>query len=117
MSNGWIITIVILVVLGAGLYLGYRNLVEAGYESCVLSLEDGIANAIGLAEIRDKIAMSGEWRTLSEDEERLIFVRLNASGRRFDCANFGEYADGEVFRGEYGRIKVRKSGQFVRAHV
>ena len=79
MSKGWIITLTILAVLGAGLYSGYRNLVEAGYESCALSLEDGIANAIGLVEIRDKIAMSEEWRTLSEDEERLIFDRLNAA--------------------------------------
>ena len=108
MSREWI-TITLLAVLGAGAYLVYRQLVEAGYESCVLSLEDGIANAIGLAEIREKIRMTEEWRTLSEDEERLIFDKFNAIGRRFDCAQFGEYENGEIFRGEYGLIKVRWS--------
>ena len=117
MSKGLIITIVILVVLGAGLYIGYRNLVEAGYESCVLSLEDGIANAIGLAGIRDKIPVTDEWRSLSEDEERLIFVRFKAMGVGFDCKNFIEYANGDIFRGEHGRINVRLVDGWVRVRV
>lgn len=117
MSRSWIITVIILVLVGAGIYLAWRSIVEMGYESCVLSIEDSFGNRLSLPDLREKIPVSDEWRYLSEAEERLLFDSIADQGRGFDCAQFRDYANGEALRGDNGRVKVGKVEKHIRARL
>lgn len=86
-----------------------------GYESCVLSIEDAFGKALSYdSELSRKIVVTKEWRTLDEEEERILFDKFIAIGRKFDCRQFGEYGNGEALHGEKGKINVHKEGQLVR---
>lgn len=111
------ITVTILVLAGAGIYFAWLSLIESGYESCVLSIEDRIGATLSLREFKEKIPLSDEWRELSEDEERMIFDKFVAEGVRFDCQNFSEYASGEALRGSKGRVIARKDGPRILART
>ncbi|HQU93530.1 MAG TPA: hypothetical protein PLK77_14590, partial [Pyrinomonadaceae bacterium] len=65
MSKSWMITVTILVLAGAGIYFASRSLIESGYDSCVLSIEDRIGATLSLREFQEKIPLSDEWRELS----------------------------------------------------
>lgn len=77
----------------------------------------GIGLRLSLSDLREKIAVSDEWRYLSEDEERLLFDSFAQQGRGFDCAQFRDYANGEALRGDYGRVKVGKVDNYIRARL
>jgi hypothetical protein len=117
MSKSWIITVIILLLVGAGIYFAWRSLIELGYDSCVLSIEDRMGTTLSLREFQEKIPLSDQWRELSEDEERLLFDRFVAEGTRFDCKNFSEYANGEALRGSNGRVIARKDGSRILART
>lgn len=99
-------------------YIFFHQLKEAGYESCVLSIESAFAQALALdSDLSREIIATNEWRTLDEDEERILFDKFIAAGRIFDCKQFGEYANGEALRGDKGRINVRRDGQRVEVRI
>ncbi|NOT46656.1 MAG: hypothetical protein HOP17_02755 [Acidobacteria bacterium] len=110
------IFLLIILAIGAGtIYLGLHWLKEAAYESCVLSIEDAFGQAISHdSDLSRQIPVTDVWRTLSDTEERILFEKFIALGRRFDCTQFDEYANGKVFLGEYGKMQVRQRGESVR---
>jgi hypothetical protein len=116
-----IFTLIILIILTAAagsVYLLFEYLEEAGYESCVLSIEDAFGQTLSYdSELSRKIVVTNEWRTLDEEEERILFDKFIAIGRTFDCKQFGEYANGEALHGEKGRIRVRRHGKWVRVRI
>jgi hypothetical protein len=119
MTKGFIIfTLAIITAVAGGVYIMFEQIKESGYESCVLSIESALGQALADdPEFSQKIPVTNEWRTLGEEEERVLFDKLIAAGRTFDCEQFGEYANGDALRGEKGRINVRKDGQRVRVRI
>src|SRR5688572_4148758 len=120
MTNKQAIMLVFTILAAAvvGAYLVFDFLKEAGYESCVLSIESAFGQALDHnSELSRKIMVTNEWRTLDEGEERILFEKFIAIGRTFDCKQFGVYADGTALRNEKGKIKVRKVGQWVRVRI
>ena len=106
------LSLLLLVCLFAASGVGYwlfKEVKESGYDSCVLSIEDAFRRALLTdPELSRRITVSDKWRSLDEDEKRMLFDKFIAAGRTFDCRQFGEYSDGEALRGDQNKIYVRK---------
>ncbi len=102
------VAVILLLPLSLGCYWLWNSIKEMGYESCVLSVESAIGQALESAEFNQRIVLTDKWRTLDEEEERLVFNKFVSIGRRFDCKQFPEYEDGSAIVGDHGRIKAKR---------
>ena len=111
-----VLAILITAATASCAYLLFERIKEMGYESCVLSIESEFGKALASdLELSRKLVVTNEWRTLGEEEERVLFDKFIALGRKFDCKQFGEYANGDALREDRGTIDVRRDEQ--RVHV
>ena len=108
--------VVILLAFMASGYYGYRKLIEAGYPSCVLSIEDVISREFERGAIKGVI-VTDEWQTLGEDEEQALFTEFQYTGLKFDCRQFPQFADGSALVGSKGHIRFRKEGRLIRVRI
>src|SRR5687767_11773480 len=111
--------IFVIAILAGGAVAGYllldAQLKDSGYDSCVLSIETAFGEAlVNDPELSRRIAATEEWRTLDEEEERVLFDKFTSANRNFDCTQFGEYANGTALHGDKGRIRLRKENGRVR---
>ena len=109
------IAITALVIAGS-FYYAYRQVIELGYPSCALSIEDAISLSIGRGALKGVI-VSDEWQTLGEAEERAIFAEFQSAGLKFDCYQFPQFADGSALVGDKGQIRFRKEGKLIRVRI
>lgn len=104
-------------VIGGGTYYFYQQTEASGYESCVLSIEDGIRKGIVNGDIKLKESVTDQWRVLDEEEEQMIFKQFTANGRKFDCKRFSSSEDGSSIRGDNGIIKTKIYGDVLLVRI
>lgn len=110
---GPIVIVIILLAFTEVGYFGYARLIEAGYPSCVLSIEEVIRQEIE----RGGIIVKDEWQILGEDEEQALFTEFRLKGLKFDCKQFARFADGRALIGSRGHIRFRKEGRLIRVRI
>jgi hypothetical protein len=103
--------------IGGGTYYFYQQIEASEYESCVLSIEDGIRKGIANGDIKLKESVTDQWRVLDEDEEQMIFEKFTANGRKFDCKQFSSSEDGSSIRGDSGIIKTKLHGDVLLVRI
>ncbi len=109
------ITLICLVFVAIGYYV-YNQLVEAGFPSCVLSIEDVIRHEFERGALKGVI-VTEEWQTLSEEREQGVFTEFRSTDTRFDCKQFPQFADGSALVGSNGQIRFRREGQITRVLI
>ncbi len=112
-----ILALILVALIGLGVYFVFDTMGDAGFESCVASIESGIIAALIEGELKQRILVTDEWRTLDEEEKRILFDQFNSGERNFDCYRFQEYSDGSALKDDKGTIKVRRDGQFLRVRI
>ncbi len=110
-----VIASVFLIIVSFG-YYAYKQLVEAGYLSCILSIEDTIGRELGRGAVKGVI-VTDDWQTLGEDEEQALFADFRSKGVTFDCYQFARFADGSAFAGTKGQIRFRREGPIIRVRI
>ena len=109
------IVFTLLAFVAAG-YYGYRTLIEYGYPSCALSIEEVIRHSLESDRIQGLI-VTDEWQTLGESDERALFSEFQSKGLRFDCYQFPQFVDGSALIGDKGYIRFRKEDHFIRVRI
>jgi hypothetical protein len=86
----------------------YRNLRQAGMESCILSLEAPIIVALDNREPEFTDSLGSQWKTLSSEESKNLLNEAVAAGKT-DCGTFQSVQQGKDYWGNDIRIALRKS--------
>ncbi len=97
-------------------YYGYTKLIEAGYPSCVLSIEEVIQQKMDRGDLKG-INVTDQWQILGEDEEQALFAEFRSKGLKFDCKQFVRFADGTALVGSKGHVRFRKEGRLIRVRI
>ena len=106
----------IVIVIATSVFYAHRQLVEAGYPSCALSIEDSISQRLRHGMI-DEVVVSDEWQKLSEEQERALFADFRSRGLTFDCVQFPQFADGSALAGDKGQIRFRREGPLISVRI
>lgn len=85
----------------------YRSIEEAAVGGCISSVRSLLVFALRKDDVQKMIVLSGEWKTIDEEEKRLLFRNIDEPGR-FDCYRFPYYKEGKTETGENLQIRVRK---------
>lgn len=98
-------------------YLGFRDMIrEAQLVTCLLTVEAHLKDAVISAQTDGSVALSNDWRTLSEREELVVLSKLSR-GAFIECVGFPNIKEGKNTDSEPYLILVRKNGNDVDAKI
>lgn len=92
------------------IYVGvqlYRSMEESAVGACISSVRTLLLFALRKDDVQKMIILTNEWRTISEEEKKLLFSNIDEP-RRFDCYRFPYYKVGKTETGANIEIRVRK---------